>query len=145
MNKLATVTISLIVGIGIGIGILFSNNSSSLEPVTTITIENVKCQIDSFTDSDSGIGVPVNIYAGAQVMDDLEKVEYRGFTAQVVYNTGDEYSPQTFFNMVIEKEGRPVVYSTMYDYYPEVQAGPINILHFDGVDEQLRLQCWIEK
>ncbi len=140
MNKLATVTMSLI----IGIGILFSDNSSLSEPVTTLAVENIKCQIDSFTDSNSEISVPVNTYAGSQVMDDLEKVEYRGFTAYVVYNTGDEYSPQTFFNMIIEKEGRPIVYSTMYDYYPEAQVGPINVLHFDDMDEQLRLQCWIE-
>ena len=142
MNKLAMVTISLI--IGIGTGILFSNNSSAREPVTTVTVENVKCQIDSFTDSIGEADVPVNVLAGAQVMDDLEKVEYRGFTAYVVYNTGDEYSPQTFFTMLIEKEGRPVTYSTMYDYYPKVQAGLINVLHFNGVDEQLRLQCWTE-
>ncbi len=140
MNKLATVTMSLI----IGIGILFSDNSSLSEPVTTLAVENIKCQIDSFTDSNGEISVPVNTYAGSQVMDDLEKVEYRGFTAYVIYNPGNEYDTQTSFNMIIEKEGRRIVYSTMYDYYPEAQVGPINVLHFDDMDEQLRLQCGIE-
>ena len=141
MNKLSIAILFLI--IGIGITILFDSRSDTPEPTTT-TVENIKCQIDSFTDSIDEADVPINVRAGAQATDDLETVEYRGFTAVVVYNTGDEYEPQTFLSMTILEEDTPVVYTTMYDYYPEKQVGPINVLHLDGGDEQLRLQCWID-
>lgn len=108
-----------------------------------VTIEDVRCQLDSFGDSGAGVEVPVSVVHGAEVVDHAT-ANFRGYDGLVVYNTGSEFEPQTFLNMIIEKDGTWVAYATMYDYYPEEKAGPINVLHYDGEDERLRLQCWVE-
>lgn len=144
-SKLPLIIICFLIGFGVA-ALAFSNRAdTSEETLQPVPASQIACMIDSFTDGEQGSMVPVTITKGNLDAGDLEAIEYRGFAAQVIYNEGDEQEPQTFLGLTIGRNGAPLVYSTMYDYNPVEKSGPINVLHYDGEEEQLRLQCWIDE
>ena len=134
MNKITIIALT----IGILGTMLFQQVTGLNTKSVFVSPKHIKCSIDSFTDSSSGVEVPVNIVAGAQGIES-ETSEYLGFRAMVVYNTGDKYEPQTFLNMSIEKDGTQVAHTAMHDYYPRIKTGPVNALHYEDGTKQLRL------
>ncbi len=146
MSKPAATT-SLLPGVAVGIITLFAIScSSSTDDDSGETVrqpEDITCAVDDVTEVGSRVSVPLIVVEGNQETPDLS-VEYRGTTVTVIFNTGDEYESQTFFSMTIEDDDGRRVNSTMYDYRPASQPGPINIVSYDNGADSLRLQCWIE-
>ena len=50
---------------------------------------------------------------------------------------------QSFLIMSMNDENGSSVNSSMYDIQLKSQSGPINVLHLDTLEKQVRLQCWI--
>jgi len=113
-----------------------------------ITPDQIKCQIDSYTSTILGKKmVPVNIMHGNEVLEYAEVV-FDGVTAMVTYNSGKDGPQltddgQSFLIMLMNDENGSSVNSSMYDYQLKSQSGPINVLHLDTTEKQVRLQCWV--
>ena len=113
-----------------------------------ITSDQIKCQIDSYTSTILGKKmVPVNIMHGNEVLEYTEIV-FDSVTATVTYNSGKDGfqltdGGQSFLIMLMNDENGSSVNSSMYDYQLKSQSGPINVLHLDTTEKQIRLQCWI--
>ena len=126
----------------------------NVDPIRTnrnnaVSPEHITCEIDSYTGAASGSKrVPVNLERGAEATEP-SRVVFQGVTATVRYNTGEnmllgnEYDEPPFLFMMMTDDSGALVYDVTYGYYPKEQSGPIDILHFDTIDKQLRLQCWI--
>jgi len=107
-------------------------------------MEQLKCQIDSFTSQNLGEKmVPIN-FMGGNMDRDFTEVEFDGVTAMVKYNSGENDWPdggQSFLVMSMNDEDGSSVNSSMYDIQLKSQSGPINVLHLNTLEKQVRLQC----
>ena len=84
-----------------------------------------------------------------QVFKEIINSEFSyGVTAMVTYNSGKDGPQltddgQSFLIMLMNDENGSSVNSSMYDYQLKSQSGPINVLHLDTTEKQVRLQCWV--
>lgn len=140
----------LVVGILFGVVVCFiyltlsSPLTLSDRAVSTfrpVSIEDIYCQIDDFTQTNSQTEVPIKIQAGMNtnqvpppvvVIDDVQ--------ASVVYEQGDQYESQKYLSLSL-RHGTSYVNSTMYDYVPKWNSGPINVVYFEQDGKTIRLQC----
>ncbi len=136
-----------------------ADSASSLPEDVAISIKNddnaivapdqIACQIDSYADTDLETKlVPVNIMNGNGKGPKLTSVIFDGVTVMVKYSTGEGPhqmgdSRQTFLAMTMNDESGLSTHSVLYDYRLKMQSGPINVLHLDTLEKQVRLQCWI--
>jgi len=97
--------------------------------------DTVKCSVGSLTTGEK-IDVPVLVINGNQIARQ-ETVEYQNNEYSVIWNQGSIYEGQTSLAMYFGENNS----SVMYDFSPEGQIGPVNVLTINDA----RFQCGVAR
>ena len=123
----------------------FSPHPLPVSPITSIlkkvSTDDIYCQLDDPAKAGSQIEVPITVQNGRNTNQIPPlAVGFDNIQATVIYEHGDQYETQTYLSLSLW-HGTSSVNSTMYDYIPKWNPGPINTIYYQENNKNIRLQC----